>query len=392
MFKSSNTWLINFLSRWGRHSPKSFLRITNGVLRFYSKLPAPILYLTNLIFDLIDIANIYLLDLYSTIKYKLSSKNKSSILIGDSSLPLVSVIMTSYNCEEYITNSIESILNQTYEKIEFIIIDDASTDGTFGIIQEYAQNDKRIRSFRLPVNKGTFWAKNFGLKHASADIVSFQDADDTSEPFRISEQLNILLTKPHVSIVTCNHIRHDKHGNLLSICARKKSTAYISAMFRKSNLIEQVGYFDSVRNVADVEFIWRVRLHFGQGSHYNIRKVLYKALFREDSLSTEYEEGFQMLGIVKKGRLSHFLVPSTLAYFCSFLNWHTNVSKKGNTPYIDYLCSHLDDKKINKSKSTARIVNSYKTPIKPQLSQRKLKRSTLYQHNLTTKRLVLVDS
>ena len=58
--------------------------------------------------------------------------------------PKVSVVMPNYNCENYITESIESILNQSFRDFEFIIIDDASTDNSWGIIQEYAKKDNRI--------------------------------------------------------------------------------------------------------------------------------------------------------------------------------------------------------------------------------------------------------
>lgn len=66
--------------------------------------------------------------------------------------PLVSVILTSYNHERFIGESIKSILNQTYSNIELAIVDDCSTDNSWQIIQDYAKQDNRIISYRTPVN------------------------------------------------------------------------------------------------------------------------------------------------------------------------------------------------------------------------------------------------
>jgi glycosyltransferase involved in cell wall biosynthesis len=68
------------------------------------------------------------------------------------SIPKVSVLMPNYNCERYIAESIESILDQSFTDFEFIIIDDASTDGSWEIIQKYAVKDARIISIRNDEN------------------------------------------------------------------------------------------------------------------------------------------------------------------------------------------------------------------------------------------------
>jgi len=68
--------------------------------------------------------------------------------------PLISVLMPNYNSEKYLNEAIESILNQTYENFEFIILDDCSTDNSWKIIQEYAKKDKRINIFRNEKNLG----------------------------------------------------------------------------------------------------------------------------------------------------------------------------------------------------------------------------------------------
>ena len=77
--------------------------------------------------------------------------------------PLISIITPVYNCEKYIEESILSVLNQTYQRWEHIIINDSSTDSTLRIIQKYAQSDKRIKIINLEQNVGVAHARNIGI-------------------------------------------------------------------------------------------------------------------------------------------------------------------------------------------------------------------------------------
>lgn len=103
--------------------------------------------------------------------------------------PLVSVLMTAYNAEEYIGLAIESILDQTYKNFEFIIVEDCSKDDTWKIIQEYAKKDKRIVATRNEVNLNAGGSSNKGLKLCKGKYVVRMDADDWSFPDRIEKQV-----------------------------------------------------------------------------------------------------------------------------------------------------------------------------------------------------------
>jgi len=109
--------------------------------------------------------------------------------------PPVSVIICAYNAEKYLEKTINSVLSQTYKNIEVLIIDDASTDSTFQIIQKAAENDERIRYVKLSENSGIANARNIGLENAKYDWVSFLDADDLASPEMIEKQINLLLKK-----------------------------------------------------------------------------------------------------------------------------------------------------------------------------------------------------
>lgn len=101
-------------------------------------------------------------------------------------LPLVSVIMPAYNAEKYLTAAIQSVLDQTFEKWELLVIDDGSIDRTAEIARKFSDADKRIR-YIFQSNNRQASARNTGIKKARADFIAFLDADDlwTSEKLEL---------------------------------------------------------------------------------------------------------------------------------------------------------------------------------------------------------------
>ncbi len=89
----------------------------------------------------------------------------------------VSVIVPAYNCEKYISDCIESLINQTYSDLEILIIDDGSTDKTGSICDDHAENDKRIKVIHK-LNGGVSETRNLGIKNATGDCLMFVDSDD----------------------------------------------------------------------------------------------------------------------------------------------------------------------------------------------------------------------
>ena len=108
---------------------------------------------------------------------------------------LISVIMSVYNGEKYLVQAIDSILNQTYQNFEFIIIDDCSTDNSSHILQEYAQKDSRIKIIKKEKNigiKGFIKNLNLGISLAKGKYIARMDADDISLPERFQKQVDFL--------------------------------------------------------------------------------------------------------------------------------------------------------------------------------------------------------
>ena len=114
---------------------------------------------------------------------------------------MISVIMSVYNADKYLRESIESILNQTFTNFEFIIINDASTDNSLKIIEEYKKKDKRIILISNENNAGLASSLNLGIKQSKYDFIARMDADDISEPERLEKQLGFLLDNKHIDIL-----------------------------------------------------------------------------------------------------------------------------------------------------------------------------------------------
>lgn len=99
----------------------------------------------------------------------------------------ISVVMPVYNCVDYVAEAIRSIQAQTWRDLEFIIVDDGSTDGTRELLSDFARQDARIRLFFLDHGGGPR-AANFGIQQASGDYIARMDADDIALPQRLETQ------------------------------------------------------------------------------------------------------------------------------------------------------------------------------------------------------------
>lgn len=90
----------------------------------------------------------------------------------------ISIVIPAYNTEMYIGRCLNSVCAQTYQDIEIIVINDASTDGTLQILKKYAERDLRIRIINQGVNKGNGIGRNTAIKEAKGEYIMFVDSDD----------------------------------------------------------------------------------------------------------------------------------------------------------------------------------------------------------------------
>jgi len=105
---------------------------------------------------------------------------------------LVSIIIPTYNTEKFIRATLQSVQNQTYQNWEMILVDDASTDKTVSVIEEFAKNDSRIKLFKLEKNSGNGFARNIALEKAVGKYIAYLDADDLWFSNKLEKQIGFL--------------------------------------------------------------------------------------------------------------------------------------------------------------------------------------------------------
>lgn len=204
--------------------------------------------------------------------------------------PIVSVIMPVYNTEKYVSYAIESILSQTYDDFEFIIIDDGSTDDSWNIIQEYAVKDKRIRAYRNIDNMKICKTLNKWINLAKGTYIARMDADDIAMKSRLEIQIREI-GDDDMKVVWSNVlVINDAWTNIwerkypisweetIDICS---PCAHPTVMFSKK-LIEHNGGYDHAWNYVEDYDLW-IRLFHAGASYSNIQQNLLQYRMNNDS-------------------------------------------------------------------------------------------------------------
>ncbi len=180
--------------------------------------------------------------------------------------PLVSVLLPTYNSSEFITETIEHVLNQTYHNFEFIIVDDASTDNTLEITQQYASKDQRIKIFQSKKNEGISATHNKCIQYSNGKYLAYLNHDDLALPDRLKKQVDFL--EKNLEIGVCgssieyfgnsNHIWHTlrvprkiKCNLLFSVTVNNPS-----AMVRKELFEQHQFLYDTKLLIANDYDMW----------------------------------------------------------------------------------------------------------------------------------------
>lgn len=250
--------------------------------------------------------------------------------------PLVSILMTAFRSAERIASAIDSLLGQTYQNLEVIVIDDASDDATEAVVKAIAARDDRVRYIRLPVNVGTYVAKSIGLRQAQGEFVSCHDSDDWAHPQKVAFQMQPLLEDSSVVFTTSNWVRIQDDGVYYARPVHPLMRINpASPLFRKSVVLNQAGAWDWVRTGADSEFLARLKLVFGRKGMRRIQKPLTFGAHRPDSLMTAAGTGYNQHGVS----------PTRLDYWEAWGHWHIDALRRGAPPKMpmDMLSERLFD-------------------------------------------------
>lgn len=188
--------------------------------------------------------------------------------------PKVGVVIAVYNSEKFVEEAIESILNQTYQDFEIIVVDDGSTDESADIIKSF--NDKRI-IYMYQENQGHADAKNKGVLRSKGKYKAFLDSDDVWLPEKLEKQVAILDSNPEIALVYSDCYYADVRGKVMAR-AFKRAKPFRVAVFSQlflSNFIpfstvvvrkeifEKVGLFNPKYFIApDYDLFLRIAKHF----------------------------------------------------------------------------------------------------------------------------------
>ena len=116
-------------------------------------------------------------------------------------MPKISIITPAYNCEKYLEEAVNSVLSQTWQDWELLIIDDCSRDNTYACMQEIAKQDQRIRIFQNSRNLGAAGTRNYGIRQAKGQWIAFLDSDDLWHPEKLTKQMAVAKRDPEAKFL-----------------------------------------------------------------------------------------------------------------------------------------------------------------------------------------------
>jgi glycosyltransferase involved in cell wall biosynthesis len=249
-------------------------------------------------------------------------------------LPRVSVILPSYNHERFVAIALESVLAQTYQDFEIVITDDASTDGSVGVLTAYQQRDSRIKLFLNRVNYERH-SVNHCIENSSGEYVAVLSSDDEFFPTKLEEQVAFLDDHSDVAAVFTNARIVNEQGRALADPTHFYQTIFeqpnrsrhewLNHFFFKGNCLchpsvlirrsvyETLGLYNPLLGALDDLDMW-VRLCLHHDIHVLPQKLLnYRVLDREANFSGDKPENFRRSQFEWVKILDHFATPNGVA-------------------------------------------------------------------------------
>jgi glycosyltransferase involved in cell wall biosynthesis len=216
--------------------------------------------------------------------------------------PIVSVVMAVYNTERFLAQAIDSILKQSFQDFELMIVDDGSTDRSLKIAQQYAAKDDRIQLITQP-NQGIPKTRNVLLQAAKAELIAVMDSDDVAFPDRLKQQVEFLQRHPEIVCVGSFQDWIDEAGRLLFNHTEPESNDAIqplllggrtcisnpSAMMRRQALVQIGGYDESLPQVEDLDVFLKLG-EIGQLANLPETLLQYRQHLRSISAANQMRE------------------------------------------------------------------------------------------------------
>jgi hypothetical protein len=233
----------------------------------------------------------------------------------------ITSIVTTYRPGPGLLTAVRSLTAQTWTNHEILVVDDGSPHGHDDVLRRAAALDPRVRVLRLPVNGGTYVARNAGLDAATGDFVTFQDSDDWSHPLRLERQVAPLLADPAVFSTTSTGMRVTP-DLLVTRPGHPQTRSYnlSSLMIRRAVALRRLGHLDPVRKGADAEYVERARAVFGRSAtqHLTGEPLALIRLSPESLSGADYRPGW--------------MHPARRSYLSAFQAWHRHVATGAAEP------------------------------------------------------------
>ena len=196
----------------------------------------------------------------------LKRADREYLSLAMSEQPLVSIITPTYNRAAFLGAAIDSVLAQTYPRLEHIIVDDGSTDDTPKLMERYLA-DRRIKYFTQS-NQGQSIARNLGIEHSSGKYICFLDSDDVWVPEKLREQIDVFARHPDVGVVYGDATLINEQGQYLKHRNMKRYSGRITARLLHDNfvgmsttmartwLIKELGGFSAEDRLTEDYRLW----------------------------------------------------------------------------------------------------------------------------------------
>lgn len=259
--------------------------------------------------------------------------------------PLVSVLMPAYNVGEFLRESLDSILAQTYTNFEVLLIDDGSTDDTATISLAYAEKDSRIKYYKNEENKGLIYTLNRGLSLVNGAYIARMDADDIMFPDRLEKQVRFMQANPNIAVSggqmytfgavkgeTSNPLSYEE---MLTFSLINSPIMHPTVIMRTSAVREWgLQYNENYKHAEDYK-LWSDVLNTYPDSMANIKDVVLYYRASPTQVSSKYrQEQFDTAKIIRRENLVHLLshynisLPQTI--HLEVIKQVSSLIKKGN--------------------------------------------------------------
>jgi O-antigen biosynthesis protein len=234
---------------------------------------------------------------------------------------LVSVIVTNFQRGLPLIAAVQSVLEQTWQNLEVLVVDDASGPAYDEILEKVASLDERIRVIRLAENGGAYRARNTGLAEARGAFVAVQDSDDWWHPRHLELHLLPFAADPDLVGTISRSLMLTEDLGVTRLRRAPVLPCASSLLFRREAVIERIGFWDDVRKAADNEYLGRIKAAFGKKSVRQMSEVLTLVRTGTESLSSsDFGSGWRH--------------PARTAYRSGYQLWHKDISEGTADPHV----------------------------------------------------------